>query len=133
MDREEDFAAAAQVLDIAVATMLWAAGYRPRALFAHLFFKIAGCGASMDALGFRWLRNDTLKFGGADQVGFAAVPLSKDLGRGSTAKDARVDETGESYMRDMAGGAEDAFKVPNCFSPRKGSKVSGWVRQDRSL
>lgn len=124
MDREEDFAPAAQVLDIAIATMLWAAGYSPRALFAHFLFKLAGCGASVDVLGLRWLRDDTLEVGGADEVGFAAVPLSEDLSGRSTAEDARVDETGESEMRDMAGGAEDAFKVPNCFSANEQCDIS---------
>lgn len=116
MDREEDFAAAAQVLDIAVATMLWAAGYRPRAFLADFFFQLAGCGASVDILGLRRLRYDTFEFGGADEVGFAAVPLSENLGGGSTAENARVDETRKSEMRDVAGGAEDAFEVPDCFS-----------------
>lgn len=99
--------------------MLWAARYSPRALFAYLFFELAGRGASVDVLGLRRLRDDTFEFGGANEVGFAAVPLSEDLGRWSTAEDARVDETGESEMRDMAGGAEDAFEVPDCFGASK--------------
>lgn len=104
--------------------MLWAAGYSPRALFAYFLFELAGCGTSVDVLGLRWLGDNTLEFGGADQVGFAAVPLSEDLGGGSTAEDARVDETRESEMRDMAGGAEDAFEVPDCFSANQKCDVS---------
>lgn len=124
MDWEEDFTAAAQVLDVAVASMLWAAGYSPRALFAYFFLKLAGCGASVNVLGLGWLRDDTFEFGGADEVGFAAVPLSEDLGGGSTAEDARVDKTRESKMRDMAGGAEDAFEVPDRFSANAQCDVS---------
>ena len=124
MDREEDFTAAAQVLDIAIATMFWAAGYGPRALLAHFFFELGGCGASVDVLGLRWLRDDTFEFGGADEVGFAAIPLGEYLGGGSTAEDAGVDETRESEMRDVAGGAEDAFEVPDCFGANQQCDVS---------
>ena len=124
MDRKENFAAAAQVLDVAVATMLWAAGYSPRALFAYLFFKLARCGASVDVLRLRWLRDDTFEFGGADEVGFATVPLSENLGGGSTAENARVDETREPEVRDMAGGAEDAFEIPDCFGANKRYDIS---------
>ena len=60
VDREEDFTAPAQVLDVAVAPVLWAARYSPRALFADFFFELAGGGASVDVLGLRWLRDDTL-------------------------------------------------------------------------
>lgn len=130
VDREEDFAAAAQVFDVAVAAMLGAAGYSPRALFAHFFLELARRGASMDVLGLRWLRDDTFEFGGADEMGFAAVPLSEDLGGGSTAEDARVDETRKSEMRDMAGGAEDAFEVPDCFSANDQCDVSIQMRRD---
>lgn len=124
MDREEDFAAAAQVLDIAVATMLGAAGYSPRALFAYFFFNLVGCGARVDVLGLRGLRDDAFELGGADKVGFAAVPLREDLGGGSTAEDARVDLTRESEMRDMARGAEDAFEVPDGFGADTQQDVS---------
>ena len=58
VDREEDFTAPAQVLDVAVASMLWAARYSPRALFAYFFFELAGCGASVDVLGLRRLGDD---------------------------------------------------------------------------
>ena len=49
-------------------------------------------------------------------MGFAAVPLGEYLGGWSTAEDARVNETREAEMRDMARGTEYAFKVPDCFS-----------------
>lgn len=75
VDREEDFAAAAQVLDVAVAAMLGTAGDGSRAFFADFFFELAGCGAGVDVLGLRRLGDDALEFGGADEVGFTAVPL----------------------------------------------------------
>ena len=132
VDREEDFAAPAQVLDVAVAAMLWAAGYGPCALFAYFLFQLARCGARVDILRLRWLSDDALEFGCANEMGFATVPLGENFGGGSTAEDARMDEAGEPQMRDMAGGAEDALEVPDCFSAGMNSGVSGWARQDRS-
>lgn len=124
VDREEDLAAAAQVLDVAVATVLWATGYSPRALLAYFFFELARCGASVDVLWLRRLRDDPFELGGADEVSFAAVPLREDLGGGGTAEDAWVDETWESEMGDMAGRAEDAFEVPDCFCADQQCHVS---------
>ena len=72
---EEDFAASAEVLDIAVAPVLWAARYSPGSLLAHLFFQLAGCGASVDILRLRWLSDDALQFGCADEMSFATVPF----------------------------------------------------------
>lgn len=86
----------------------------------------------MDILGLRWLRDDAFEFSGADEVGFTAVPLGEDFCRGGTAEDARVDEAGKSKVRNMAGGAEDAFKVPYCFSASKQCEVSGQAWWDRS-
>lgn len=126
VDGEEDFAAPAQVFDVAVAAVLRAAGDGPCALFADFVFQLAGCGARVDVLRLGWLGDDALEFGCADEMGFAAVPLGEDFGRGSTAEDAWMDETGESQMRDMAGGAEDAFEVPYCFSAEIDGEVSGW-------
>ena len=75
VDREEDFAAAAQVLDVAIAAVLGAAGYGSRSFFADFLFELAGCGARVDVLGLGWLGDDALEFGGADEMGFATVPL----------------------------------------------------------
>ena len=127
VDREEDFAAAAQVLDVAVPAMLGAPGYGPRSLFANFLFQVAGCGARVDILRLGRLRDDAFEVGGADEVGFAAVPLFQNLGGGSTAEDAWMYEAGESQVRDMAGGAKDAFKVPDCFSAGLGNEFSCWA------
>ncbi len=131
VDWEEDLAAAAQVLDVAVAAVFGAAGDGAGPLLADFFLQVARRGAGVDVLGLRGLGDDALEFGGADEVGFAAVPFGEDLGRGSAAEDAWVDETGESQMGDVAGGAEDAFEVPDCFGAGIWSEVSGWGRQDR--
>lgn len=75
VDGQEDFAAAAQVLDVAVAAVLGAAGDGSRAFLADFFFERAGCGAGVDVLGLGGLGDDAFEVGGADEVGFAAVPF----------------------------------------------------------
>ena len=50
-----------------------------------------------------------------DELSFALVPLGEDFGAGCAAEDTRVDEAGEADARDVAGGAKDAFEVPNGF------------------
>ena len=75
VDGEEDLAAAAEVLDVAVAAVLGAAGDSARALLADFVFQVAGCGARVDVLGLGRLGDDAVEGGGADEVGFAAVPL----------------------------------------------------------
>ena len=132
VDREENFAAAAQVFDVAVPAVRGAPRYGPRSLFADFLFQVAGCGARVDVLRLGWLSDDPFEVSCADEVGFAAVPLRQDLGGGGTAEDAWMYEAGESQVRDMAGGAKDAFKIPDCFSAGLGDKLSGWARQDRS-
>lgn len=52
---------------------------------------------------------------GGDELGFALVPGVEDFLGGSTAEDAGVDEAGELDVGDVAGGAVDAFKVPDGF------------------
>ena len=75
VDGEEDFAAAAQVLDVAVAAVLRAAGDGARALVADLVLERARGGAGVHVLGLGRLGDDALEFGRADELGFAAVPL----------------------------------------------------------
>lgn len=122
VDGEEDSAATAQVLDVAVAAVLRAAGDGPRALFADLLLQLAGGGAGMDVLRLRRLGDDALELGRADELGFATVPLGQDFGGGRTAEDAWMDETGKSQVREVAGGAEDAFEVPDRFR----TELSRW-------
>ena len=75
VDRKEDFAAAAQVFDVAVAAVLGAAGYGSRSFFAYFLFELAGGGARVDVLGLGRLGDDALEFGRADEMRFATVPL----------------------------------------------------------
>ena len=132
VDGQEDLAPAAQVLDIAVAAVLGAAGDRARALGANFVLERARRGACVHVLGLRRLGDDALEVGRADEVGLAAVPLGEDLRRGRAAEDARVDEAGEAQVGDVAGGAEDAFKVPDCFGAGMEGRLvvargwSGW-------
>lgn len=71
----------------------------------------------MRALGQRWQRDVPAlgQFGRGDQLRLTAVPRLQDLGGGSTAQNARVDEPCEFDMRKMARGAVYAFKVPDGF------------------
>lgn len=64
-----------------------------------------------------WLGDDSLEGGGGDQFSFPPVPFCEDLGGGGTAEDTGVDQPGEFDAGDVAGGAVDAFEVPDCFGP----------------
>lgn len=110
---EEDAGAAGEVLDVAVAAVFGAAGDGAGALPADFVFDGAGGGAGVDVLGFGGLGDDAVEGGGGDQFGFAAVPFRQDFGAGGTTDDSRVDEAGEADVGDVAGGAEDAFEVPD--------------------
>lgn len=81
----------------------------------------------MDVLRLRGLRDDAVERCGGDEVGFAGVPGGEDGGGGSAAEDAGVDEPGEADVREVAGGAEDAFEVPDCFGAvgLAGSQLGG--------
>ena len=50
-----------------------------------------------------------------DELAFAGVPGVEDFGGGGAAEDSGVDEAGEFYAGDVAGGAVDSFEVPDCF------------------
>ena len=94
MDGEVDFAAAAEILDIAVPAMLRAARDGPRAFLANLCFYVTGAAASVHVLGLRGLSDNLLKvlcLVGIDELAFAAVPFGEDFGGGGAAKDAGVD------------------------------------------
>jgi hypothetical protein len=66
VDREVDFAAAGEVLDVAVAAVFGSAGDCPGAFAADFFFDGVVCGAGVDALGLGGLGNDALEFCGCD-------------------------------------------------------------------
>ena len=77
---EEGPAAAGQVLDVAVAAVLGAAGDRPRAFLADFRFQVALGGSGVHVLRLGGLGHNAFQLGGADEVGFAAVPLCEDFG-----------------------------------------------------
>ena len=95
--------------------MLGAAGDSAGAFTADFFFGGTRCGARVHVLGFGGLGDDAFEGGGVDEVRFAAVPFVEDGLGGGAAEDAGVDEAGEADVGDVAGGAEDAFEVPDCF------------------
>lgn len=116
MDRQVDFASAAEVLDIAIATMFRTAGDRARALGTDLRDDIGGCGlTSVHVLRLGRLRDDAVEGVCTDELAFALVPEGEDVGGGGAAEDAGVDEAGEADVRDVPRGAEDAFEVPDGF------------------
>jgi hypothetical protein len=110
------FAAARQVLDIAVPSVFRAAGDRSRALFPHFLFDLRGRASGMHVCGVGRLSNYAVHVrAGLDKLAFALVPRSEDLGRRRAAEDAGVDEAREADAGDVARGTEDAFKVPYRF------------------
>lgn len=108
-----DLAAAAQVLDVAVAAVLGPAGDGASALAPDLVLDVARRAPGVDVLRLRRLGDDGVELVLADQLGFALVPGREHFGRRCAAHDTRVNEAWEAHVRDVAGGAEDAFEVPD--------------------
>ena len=95
--REEDFATAGEVLDVAISTMFGAAwvllvvraeggegeGFSAwdgsGAFFADLSFDVFGCTTSVHVLGVWWLGYDSVQFVGCDELSFTLVPCCQDL------------------------------------------------------
>jgi len=116
VDGEVDFAASAQILDVAVASMLWPARYSPSTFLANLLLDIIACCTGVDVLR-KWRKRDgfvEVRVLG-DEGAFAVIPGLEDFGGGRAAEDARVDEASELDAGDVAGGAVDAFEVPDGF------------------
>lgn len=118
---EEDLAATRQVLDVTITTMLGPARHGAGALLADLLGRGGVAGTDMYGLGFRRQRHvaalemlDVRALG--DQLTLAVVPDLEDFGGRRTAEDSRVDQAGEAYAGDVAGGAVDAFEVPDGLS-----------------
>ena len=109
------FTSPRQILDVAVPTVFGTAGDRPCAFLADFGFSVLVGGACVHVFWLGRLGDDALEGGGGDEFGFALVPFGKNFGGWGTAEDAGVDEAGEADAGDVARGAEDAFKVPDCF------------------
>lgn len=83
----------------------------------------------MDVLRLRWLGDDALEFGGADQFGLAAVPFGQDFGARGAAEDSWMDEAGEANTGYVPAGTEDTLEVPDSFGAKRGRVRSvnvGW-------
>lgn len=113
---EVDFAAAGQVLDIAVSAVLGTAGNGACAFLAYFLLDavVGAAGMHVDGL---WGFGDIAVHvcAGCYQLTLSAVPFCQDFGAGCAAEDSGMDQAGKSDVRDVAGGAEDAFKIPDGF------------------
>jgi len=97
------FAAARQVLDIAVTSMFWAARDRSRALFPHFLFDVNGRASGMHVFGIGGLSNYAVHVRASlDELAFALIPRCEDFGRGRAAENAGVDEAGKADAGDVA-------------------------------
>lgn len=133
VDGEIDLAPTAQVLDavasvsnragkkkglkhaLAVPTVLRPPRNRPGTLPADPLTDLGARSPGVHVDGLRGLGHVPIQPVGRDQLGLAPVPRRQHLGRRGAAQDARVDQAGELDVRDVARGAEDAFKVPDGF------------------
>jgi len=131
VDRQVHLTAPGEVLDIAIPAVFRPAGDRSRALLADFLKEVrGGRGAGVDVFGLGGLGDDAVEGVCGDELAFALVPESEDVGGRGTAEDAGVDEAGEADVGDVPGGAEDAFEVPDGFCAigmgRQGSVQYGW-------
>ena len=83
----------------------------------------------MNALWFWRLSNDAFEASGAYQVGLSFIPFGKNFVRRSTPENARVYQTGEADARNVSGGAENPFKVPDCLCPSTNSQLGTLSRE----
>ena len=103
VDREEDFAASRQVLDVAVPAVFGAPGHGAGSFFPNFLFYVLGGAAGMHIHGLR--RESNLSTGIGErgyELRFAAVPFRKNLGGGRAAEDAGVNVAREADVRDVA-------------------------------
>lgn len=115
MHRQVDFAASREVLDVAIAAVLGATRDRSSALLADLFLDVVRCAARVHIDGLGWLGNDSVHGIGRDEFAFSFIPYCEHLGRWCTAENTGMDQAGEADVGNVAGGTEDAFKVPDCL------------------
>lgn len=115
---EVDFAATAQILDVAVSTVLGAAGDGSCTFLAHLVFNVPCATARVHVLRLRGLGDDFFEFLrriGVDELSFTAVPFGEDFGGWGATQDTGVDETRKPDVGNVAGRRKDTFKVPDGF------------------
>ena len=129
---EVNFAAAAEVLNVAVPAMLGATGDGSCTFLTHLVFDIACSAACVYVLRLGGLGDNFFEFlrgVGADELAFAAVPFGQDFGGWGAAEDTGVDEAGEADVGDMAGGCKDTFEIPDGFGTAKVSSCQSHIRR----
>lgn len=86
VDGQVDFAAAGQVLDVAVAAVFWPAGHSASAFSADFLFDVGVCVAGVHVLGLGRQGDVAVHVRACfDQAGFALVPSLEYFGRGSAA------------------------------------------------
>jgi hypothetical protein len=99
MNRKVYFTTSTEVLDIAVASMLWTTGDCTCSLIGDLGFSTGICGAGMAILGQRGQGDFSVKLVGSDQLAFSPIPGCEDIGRWRASQDSRMDESSKFDMR----------------------------------
>jgi hypothetical protein len=102
MDRQEDLAAAAEVLDIAVAAMLRSPGDGTSPLGTDASGRVWVRAAGVAALSQWRQRHVAVQAVGRNELALAPVPLGQHLRRRRAPEDARVDEPRELDMRNVS-------------------------------
>lgn len=114
MDGKVHLGSPAQVLDVAVSSMLRPSGDRSRTLLGHFFSDFLAGRAGVRVDGLRQMSHVAIgELVGSHQLALTLVPRGQHLGRGSATDDARVDQAGELDAGDVARGGVDALKVPD--------------------
>ena len=115
MNRQIYLTAPRQILDIAVPAMFRPTRNSSCALFANLGLDLFTGRTGVHGFRLGRLCDNAGQRGGGNQFCFTFIPLGEDLGGGCAAQNARVDETSEADARDVSGGTEYAFEIPDCF------------------
>jgi hypothetical protein len=102
VNRQENLAASAQVLDIAVAAVLRSPGDGASPLSTDAGGRVRIRAAGVAALSQRRQRHVAVQTVGRDELALAPVPLGQHRRRRRASKDARVDEPRELDMRDVS-------------------------------
>jgi len=80
VDREVDFRATGQILDVAISSMLWATRDRACAFLPDLRLDLIRCAPSVDILRLWWLSDISIHVRACrDQFSFSSVPFVKNL------------------------------------------------------
>lgn len=114
VDGKISLRATGEIFDVAVSAVFRTARDCAGPFTADFRFNVGGGGTGVDIRRLGRVRDGFASVGG-NQLRFTAVPFSKDFRGGCGSHDAGVNETGEADARDVAGGTENAFEIPNRF------------------